>query len=61
MLKALSEEIEVAGNGIAVSIHFIKIQIIFPIRIAVFKNLHLVTLLPVPTWKPAANSITKLI
>ena len=52
MLKALSEKVEVAGNVIAVSIHFI-----FPIRIAVFKNLYLITLLPVPAWRPAANSI----
>ena len=57
ILKALSEELEIAGNIIAVSIHFINIQIIFPIPIAVFKNLHLVTLLPVSAWRPAANSI----
>ena len=56
-LKALSEEVEIAGNIIAVSIHFINIQIIFPIPITVFKNLHLVTVLPVSAWRPAANSI----
>ena len=57
ILKALSEMVEIDGNNIAVSINFINIQIIFPIPIAVFKNLHLVTLLPVSAWRPAANSI----
>ena len=55
ILKALSEEVEIAGNIIAVSIHLINIEIIFPI--AVFKNIHLVTLLPVSDWQPAAKSI----
>ena len=57
ILKALSEVVEISGNIIiiAVSIHFINIQIIFPIPI--FKNLQLVTLLPVSAWRPAANSI----
>ena len=55
ILKALSEEVEIARNIIAVSIHFINIQIIFPIPI--FKNLQLVTLLPVSAWRPAANSL----
>ena len=56
-LKVFSEEMEIAGNIIAVGIHFINIQIIFPIPIAVFKILYLVTVLPVSAWRPAANSI----
>ena len=37
-LKVLSEEMEIAGNIIAVGIHFINIQIIFPIPITVRVN-----------------------